>query len=154
MPGFPVLHCLLEFPKLMSIESVTLSNHLILCRTSPSCLLLLSVSLSIRSGSLPMSQFLVLCGQSIGLQLHYKSLNEYAVLISFRVDWFDLAVQGTLKSLLQHHNSKALVLYHSAFFTVQLSYLYMTTGKNYNFDHLNLCQQFCLCFLICCLGLS
>ena len=57
--------------------------------------------------------------------------NEYSGLISFRMDWFDLlAVQGTLKSLLQHHNSKASILWHSAFFIVQLSHLYMTTGKN------------------------
>ena len=55
--------------------------------------------------------------------------NEYAGLISFRIDWFDLAVQGTLKSLLQHHSSKASILRHSAFFTVQLSHPYMTTGK-------------------------
>ena len=56
--------------------------------------------------------------------------NEYSGLISFRMDWFDLlAVQGTLKSLLQHHSSKALILWHSAFFTVQLSHPYMTTGK-------------------------
>ena len=56
--------------------------------------------------------------------------NEYSGLISFRIDWFDLlAVQGTLKSLLQHHNSKASILWHSAFFLVQLSHLYMTTGK-------------------------
>ena len=55
--------------------------------------------------------------------------NEYPGLISFGIDWFDLAVQGTLESLLQHHSSKASVLRHSAFFMVQLSYLYMTTGK-------------------------
>ena len=55
--------------------------------------------------------------------------NEYSGLISFRIDWFDLEVQETLKSLLQHHSSKASVLQHSAFFIVQLSYLYMTTGK-------------------------
>ena len=56
--------------------------------------------------------------------------SEYSVLISFRIDWFDLlAVQGTLKSLLQHHNSKALILQHSAFFMVQFSHLYMITGK-------------------------
>ena len=56
--------------------------------------------------------------------------NEYSGLISFRMDWLDLlAVQGTLKSLLQHHSSKALILWHSAFFTVQLSHPYMTTGK-------------------------
>ena len=58
-----------------------------------------------------------------------SSSNEYSGLISFRIDWFDLAVQGTLKSLLQHHNSKASILQHSVFFMVQLSHWYMTTGK-------------------------
>ena len=63
-------------------------------------------------------------------QLQHQSLNEHPGLISFRMDWLDLlAVQGTLKSLLQHHNSKASILCHSAFFIVQLSHLYMTTGK-------------------------
>ena len=63
-------------------------------------------------------------------QLHISPCNEYSGLISFRMDWFNLlAVQGTLKSLLQHHCSKAPVLWGSAFFTVQLSHLYMTTGK-------------------------
>ena len=55
--------------------------------------------------------------------------NDYSGLISFRIDWFDLAIQGTLKSLIQHHNLKASILQHSAFFMIQLSHLYMTTGK-------------------------
>ena len=64
------------------------------------------------------------------LQLHISPSNEYSGLISFRIDWFDLlAVQRTLRSLLQHHNSKTLIIWCSAFFTVQLSYQYMTTGK-------------------------
>ena len=63
-------------------------------------------------------------------QLHISPSNEYSGLISFRIDWFDLlAVQGTLKTLLQHHGSKASILQHSAFFKVQLSHPYMTTGK-------------------------
>ena len=63
-------------------------------------------------------------------QLQYQSFHEYSGLISFRMDWLDLlAVQGTLKSLLQHHSSKTSVLRHSAFFIVQLSHPYMTTGK-------------------------
>ena len=67
--------------------------------------------------------------------------SEYSGLISFRIDWFDfLAVQGTLKSLLQHHNLKALVLLHSAFFMVQLSHLYMTTGKTIALN-MDLCWQ-------------
>ena len=79
-----------------------------------------------------MSQFFASGGQSIGVSASAVSLsNEYAGLISFRMDWLDLlAVQGTLKSLLQHHSSKASILRHSAFFIVQLSHPYMTTGKN------------------------
>ena len=107
--------------KLMSIESVTPSNHLVLCRP---LLLPPSIFPSIR----------VFSSDSV---LHIRwprycisPSNEYSGLISFRMDWFDLlAVQGTLKSLLQHHASKASILQHSAFFTVQLSHPYITTGK-------------------------
>ena len=68
--------------------------------------------------------------------------NEYSGLLSFKIDWFDLlAVQGTLKSLLQHHSSKASILQSSAFFMVQLSHPYTTTGKNHSFDQMDLCQQ-------------
>ena len=84
------------------------------------------------SGSFPMSQsvlyirWLKCCIFNISI----SSSNEYSGLISFRTDWFDLfAVQGTLKSLLQHHSSKASILQHSAFFMIQISHLYMTTGK-------------------------
>ena len=78
------------------------------------------------SGSFQMSQFFTSGGQSIGVQ----SFHEYSGLISLRMGWLDLlAVQGTLKSLLQHHSSKASVLQHSAFFIVQLSHPYMTIGK-------------------------
>ena len=81
--------------------------------------------------------------------------NEYSVLISFRIDWFDLfAVQGTLKSLLQHLNSKASVLQCLAFSMVQLSHLYMTTGKIMVWLHGPLSTKWCLFFLIHCLGLS
>ena len=66
----------------------------------------------------------------LDFQLQHQSFNEHSGLISFRMDWLDLlAVQGTLKSLLQHHSSKVSILWHSAFFIVQLSYPYMTTGK-------------------------
>ena len=99
--------------KLMSIESVMPSNHLILCRP---LLLQPSIFPSIR----------VFSNESV---LLLSSSNEYSGLISFKTDWFDfLAVQGTLKSL-QHHNSKASIFWHSAFFVVQLSHPYMTTGK-------------------------
>ena len=67
----------------------------------------------------------------LALQLQYQSFSEYSGFISFKIDWFDLlAVQGTFKSFLQNHSSKASVLQHSAFFMVQLSHPYMTTGKN------------------------
>jgi len=78
-----------------------------------------------------MSQFFASGGQKIGVSASASVLsNEYSGLISFRIDWLDLlAVQGTLKSLLQHHSSKASILHCPAFFTVQLSHPYMTTGK-------------------------
>ena len=86
------------------------------------------------SGSFPMSQPFTSGGQSFrwpkGFSLSISPSNEHPGLISFRMDWLDLlAVQGTVKSLLQHHSSKASILWHSAFFTVQLSHPYMTTGK-------------------------
>ena len=80
--------------------------------------------------------------------------NEYSGLISFGIDWFDLAVQGTLKSLLQHHNLKASILRCSAFFMVQLSYPYMTTGKTIVWLCGPLSAKWRLCFLIHYLGLS
>ena len=78
-----------------------------------------------------MSQFFASGGQSIGVSVSASVLpNEYSGLVSFRMDWLDLlAVQGTLKSLLQHHSLKASILRHSALFTVKLSHPYMTTGK-------------------------
>ena len=81
--------------------------------------------------------------------------NEYSGLSSFRMDWLDLlAVQGTLKCLLQHHSSKVSILRCSAFFIVQLSHPYMTTGKTMALTRWAFFQKVCLCFLICCLGLS
>ena len=82
------------------------------------------------SGSFPVSQFFIPGGQSIGPSASIRPSNEYSGLISFRMVWLNLlAVQGTLKSLLQHHSSKASVLRCSAFFMVQLSHPYTTTGK-------------------------
>ena len=113
--------------KLMSIRLVMPSNHLILCH--PLLLLLQSFP---ASGSFPMSQFFASGSQRIGASASASVLpmHEYSGLISFRMDWLDLlAVQGSLKSLLQDHSSKASILRHSAFFMVQLSHPYMTTGK-------------------------
>ena len=101
-------------------------NHLILC------LPLLLLQSFQASRSFPVSQLFASGGQSIGVLASASVLpvNIYLGLISFRIDWFDLlAVQGTLKSLLQHYSSKASILWRSAFFTVQLSHPYMTTEK-------------------------
>ena len=124
--------------KLMSIKSVVSSNHLILC-----CPLLLPPLLfpSIRV----FSNELVLhirWPKYWSFSFSIISSKEIPGLISFRMDWLDLlAVQGTLKSLLQHHTSEASILQCSAFFIVQLSHPYMTTGKNHSFDWMDLCQQ-------------
>ena len=111
--------------KLMSIELVMPSNHLILCHP----LLLPSIFPSIKV----FSNESVLCirwPKYWSFSFSISPSNEYSGLISFRMDWFDLlVVQGTLKSLPQHHSSKASVLWGSAFFTVQLSHPHMTTGK-------------------------
>ena len=113
-------------PKPMSIELVMPSNHLILCRP---LLLLPSIFPSIRI----ISNESVLCirwPKYWSFSFNISPSNEYSGLISFRMDWLDLlAVQGNLKSLLQHHNSKESILQRSAFFIVQRSHPYMTTGK-------------------------
>ena len=109
----------------MSIQSVMPSNHLILCHPLSSHRQSFPAS-----GSFPMSQFFASGGQSIGVSASASVLSMNSGLISFRMDWLDLlAVQGTLESLLQHHSSKASILWHSAFFIVQLSHPYMTAGK-------------------------
>ena len=111
--------------KLMSIKSVMPSNHLILC-----CPLLLPPSIFPSIRPFPMSQFFASGGQSIGVSFSISPSSEYSGLISFRVHWLDLlAVQGTLKTLLQHDSSKASILWHSVFIIVQLSHPDMTTGK-------------------------
>ena len=126
MPGFPVLHQLLELAQLMSIESVMPSNHLILCRH---LLLPPSIFPSVRVFSNE-SALRIRWPKDWRFSFNISPSNEHPGLISFRIDWLDLlAVQGTLKSLLQHHSSKASILRCSAFFTVQLSHPYMTTGK-------------------------
>ena len=125
-PGFPVHTNSRSLLKLMSIELVMPSNHLILCRP---LLLLPSLFPSIRV----FSNELVLhirWPKYWSFSFSISPSNEYSGPISFRIDWFDpLAVQGTLKSLLQHRSSKTSILQHSAFFMLQLSLPYMTTGK-------------------------
>ena len=113
-------------PKPMSIESMMPPSHLILCRP---LLLLPSILPSIRAFSNE-SALHIRWPKYWSFSFNISPSNEHPGLISFRMDWMDLlAVQGTLKSLLQHHSSKASILRHSAFFIVQLSHPYMTTGK-------------------------
>ena len=110
----------------MSIESVMPSNHLILCHP---LLLLPSIFPSIKVFS-NKSALRIRWPKYWSFSFSISPSNEYSGLISFRIDWFDLlAVQGTLKSVLQHHSSKVPILWHSAFFTAQLSHPYMTSGK-------------------------
>ena len=125
-PRFPAHHQFLELVQLMFIKFVMPSSHLILCHP---LLLLPSLFPSIRVFSNE-SVLHIRWPKYWSFSFSISASNEYSGLISFRMDWLNLfAVQGTLKSLLQHHNSKASILWCSAFFIVQLSHPYMTTGK-------------------------
>ena len=138
---------LVSLLKFVSIELVMLSNHLILCRS----LLWPSILPSIRV----FSNESVLCirwPKDWSFSFNINPSNEHSGLISFRMDL--LAVQETLKSHIQHHSSKASILHCSAFFIVQLSHPYMTTGKTIALTRQIFVAKYCLCFLTCCLGLS
>ena len=125
-PGLSVHHQLLGSTKSMCTESVIPSNHLILCHP---LLLLPSTFPSISAFSNELA-LRIRWPKYWSFSFKISPSNEHPGLISFRMDWLDLlAFQGTLKSLLQHQSSKASVLWHSAFFMVQLSYPYMITGK-------------------------
>ena len=148
MPGFPVLH----YPPKVAQTHV----HWVGDNVQPSNPLLapspIAFNLSQHQG---LFKWVAICIRWTKYwNFNIRPSNEYSGLISFRIDWFDLlAVQGTLKSLLRQHNSKASVLQCSAFFMVQLSYPYMTTGKTILSWCRLLSEKWCLCFLICCLGL-
>ena len=141
----------LSLLKLMSIESVMPSNHLILCHP---LLLPCSIFPSIRV----FSNESVLCirwPKYWSFIFSISPSNEYSGLISCRMDWLDLlAVQGTFKSLLQHHSSKASILRGSAFCVVQLSHLYTTTGKTIALTRWTFVDKVMSMLLICCLGWS
>ena len=125
-PGFLAITNSWSLLKLMSIKSVMPSSHLILCHP---LLLLPPIPPSIKVFSSE-STLRMRWPKYWSFSFSISPSNEHPGLISFRMDWLDLlAVQGTLKSLLQHHSSKASILQRSAFFTVQLSHPYMTTGK-------------------------
>ena len=152
MPGFPVLHylpvCSNSCP-LSQWRHPTISSS-VTCFSS--CLQSFPAS-----GSFPMSRLFASGGQSFGASASASVLPmNIQGLISFRTNWFDLcAIQRTLKSLLQYHNSKASILRCSAFFKVQLSHPYTTTGKTRALTIWTFVSaKWCLCFLICCQGLS
>ena len=134
----------------MSIELGMPSNHLILCRP---VLLLPSIFPSIRVFSSE-SALRIRWPKYWSFSFSITPSNEHTGPISFRMDWLDLlAVQGTLKGLLQHHSSKSSILQRSAFFIIQLSHPYMTTGKTIALSRWTFVDK-CLCFLICYLGWS
>ena len=145
--SFIISHSLLKF---ISIESVMLS---VSSSVTPFYFCLQPF---LASGSFPSSWLFASGGQCIGASGSASSpSSECSGLISFRIDWFDLAVHGTLKSLFQHHSLKASILLCSAFFIVQLSHPHMTTGKTIALILFRpLSAKWCLCFLIWCLGLS
>ena len=134
----------------MSIKSVMPFNHLILCHP---LFLLPSILSSIRVFSNE-STLRIRQPKYWSFSFNISPSDEHPGLISFRMDWLDLlAVQGTLKSLLQHHSSKASILWCSTFFIVQLSHPYMTTGKTIALTRRTFVNKvMSLCFLICCLG--
>ena len=147
MPGFPVFH---HF-KFMPIESMMPSNHLFLCWY---LLLLCSIFPKIRV----FSNELALCirwRKYWSFSMSISPSSEHSVLISFRIDWLDfLAIQGTLKSLLQYHSSKASILWCSAFFIVLLSHPHMTTGKTKALTRQTFVDKVMSLFLTCCIGWS
>ena len=125
-PGFPVLHYLPEFAQTHAhwVGDTIQSSHPLSPPSPP------TFNLSSASRSFPMSLLCIRWPKYWSFSFSISPSNEYSRLISFRIDWFDLlAVQGTLKSLLQHHSSKVSILWSSAFFIVQLSHTYMTTSK-------------------------
>ena len=133
----------------MSIELMMPSNHLFLCFP---LLLLHSVFPRIRIFSIELALH-IRWPKYWYFSFSISPFNEYSGLISFRIDWFDLAIQGTLRSLLQHHRSKASILWHLTFFVVQLSHPNMITGKTTALTRSTfVCKV--TCFLICCLDLS
>ena len=135
----------------MSIESVMPSSHLILCHP---LLLLPSLFPSIRVFSNE-SALCIRWPKYCSFSFNISPSNEHPGLISFRMDWLDLlAVQGTLKSLLQHHSSKASIFHCSAFFIVQLSDPYMTTGKTIALTRWTFAGKVMSLLLKCCLGWS
>ena len=155
MPGFPLLHYLLEFAQAhvhWAYNAIQPSYPLSLLSNSV-------FNLSKDQGLFSISQLLASGGQIIGASSSVGPSNEYSGLISFRIDWFDLlAFQGVIKSIFQHHSPKASILQLSAFFMIQLLHPYVTCGKTIGKTIALTIQTFvakrCLCLLLHCPGLS
>ena len=138
MPGFPVLYYLPEFTQTYVhwIRDAIQSSHSLSPPSPP------ALNLSQNQDLFQWISSSYQWPKYWSFRVTLGASNEYSGLISFRINWFDLlAVQGTLKNLLQYHSWEASVLRHSSFFMVQLSHLLMTTGKNHRFDYMDLCQQ-------------
>ena len=149
MPGLPVHHQLPEFNQAHDhwVGDAIQPSHL-LSSTSPPAL-----NLSQHQGLFQWVSSSHQVTKVLEFQRQHQPSSEYSGLISFWMDWLGLlAVEGTLKSLLQHHSSKASILWHSAFFIVQLSHPHMTTGKTIVWLDGPLLAKWCLCFLTCCLA--
>ena len=152
MPGFPDLHYLPQLTQIHVhwVRDAIQPSHL---RSSPSPPAFI---FSQHQGLFQWIALHIRWSKYYSFSFSISPSSEYSGLISFRMDWFDLlALQGTLKSLFQYHSSKASVLWHSDFFVVHLSHPYMTTGKIKALTRWTcLPAKWCLCFLICCVGLS
>ena len=150
-PGLPVQHQLLQLvlPHVHQVGYAIQPSHLLLSPSPPPSIFP-SIGVFSNESTLHMRW-----PKYWSFSFSISPSNEYSGLISFRMDWFDLLpVQGTLKSLLQYHSSKASILWCSAFFIVQLSHPYMTTGKTIVLTRQVFVGKVSLCFLICCLGWS
>ena len=150
-PGFLSISNYQSLLKLTSITSVTPSNHLILCHP-----LLFPPSIFPRIRVFSTKSVLhIRWPKSWSFGFNISPFSEYSGLISFRIDWLDLlALQETLKSLLQHHSSKASIIQSSAFFIVQLSHPYLTTGKSIPLTRQTFVGKVMSLLFICCLGWS
>ena len=150
-PGFPVLHQLLELIQthVHWVGDAIQPSHPLLSPYPP------TFNLSQHEGLFYWVSSAHQVARVLEFQLQHQSIDEYSGLIPFRIDWLEiLAVQGTLKSFLQYNTSKTSIFQCSAFFIVQLSHPYMSTGKTIALTRWNFVGKVCLYFLVCCLGWS
>ena len=150
MPGFPVHHQLPELARVHWVSDAIQSSHPLLSPSPP------ALNLSQHQGLFKWVNSLHRVAKILSFSFSISPSNEYSGLIIFTIDWLDLlAIQGILKSILQHHNSKVSIIWQSAFFMVQLSHPYMNDyWKNHSFDYMDLYCKVKFLLLICCLGWS